>query len=289
MRTMQSDIGSVQKGESLPMPQSVLPPPVENEPVFRPETQVGNALPAGDQAPVAKKSGKLWIWIGLFVVIAGGAVAAYFFIFQNSASISPPLAGTPVATPITPVIPHSSYFMNAPQANSELRLNNLSYTAIVNALQNLAAGKLTDGFVQEVAILDAQGSQIAFGSYLPVFMPGLTSVQLTGWLEDDFTAFLYYDKNGVWPGYVAKIKNGVNLDEVKSNLASLEKEDLSKFYLAVPGTFATFKSGQLNGQPTRYAAGSAAGASFNYVFINGELIISSSFSGLKAAAPLLGL
>ncbi len=291
LRTMQSDISSVQKGESMPMPQSVLPPAVESEPVFRPETQVGDTLPGGQEISAPKKkSGKLWIWISLLIVIAGGGTAAYFFVYPSLAPAPvAPVTPPPAPTPITPVIPHNSYFLTAPQTNSELRLNNLLYTTIINSLQNLAATKLTDGFVQEVAILDAQGSQITFSSYLPVFAAGFTPTQLANWFEDDFTAFLYYDKNGVWPGYVAKIKNGANLDEVSSNLASLEKEDLSKFYLAAPGGFGPFKSGQLNGKSTRYAGGSAVGSSFNYALINGELIISTSYNGLKAAAPLLGL
>ena len=73
-------------------------------------------------------------------------------------------------------------------------------------------------------------------------------------------------------------------------LNAVEGADLSYFYLNPVGlTFQPFKSGSYNGSATRYSAGSQAGSSFNYGAFGNYVVISTSFTGLKAAVALLGL
>lgn len=287
VRSMGSDISSIQRGEVMPVPESVLPPENTKEPVFRPETQVGE-IPMVEEAR-EPKSKKPLLWVVLGVVVIGLGLVGYFVVYPL---LSSPSSTQPVEPPpgqiITSIV-HSSFFLGTPQATADITLNNLLTSTITNELQNLSLNRLSDGAVQEVVMHDAEGGQVPFGSFGAALIPSLTSTQLSSWFEDDFTAFLFYDLKGVWPGYIARIKNGINLDEVKINVTALESSDLSKFYLTPGVSFGPFAGGQVFGQETRYSVGSVPGAALNHGIINNYLVISTSYDGLKVAVPLLGL
>lgn len=289
VRTMASDERSVAGGEPIPIPEAVLPPEAEKEAVFRPETQPGGMV-SEEEPP---KKSKLLLWIILGVVIIGVGAAGYFVVYPllfSSESVSAP-SPTPEPSPasIVTILPHQSFFVIQPQEKADIRLTNLLSSSITSALQTLATDKLSIGSLQEVVVLDDQDSQVQFSSYLAAFLPNISSGDLASWFEDDFTAFLYYDDRGAWPGFAARIRNGVNLDTVKINLSALEGSDLSKFYLVSPGVFGGFKDGQVNGKVTRYAVGSEPGVAFNYGFAGGYFFIGTSYDGIKTAAALLGI
>lgn len=290
LRTMQSDINSIQSGEATPIPRSVLPPENDREPVFKPETQLGSGKPELDALAPPKSGKKVLVGIILILVLAAAGFGVWYFMFKKGAAevarpAPPPPAGEPAPLPV----PHSSLFIVPPQQTSEMRLSNFLTTTIISNFQILSALKLPDGSVQEVAVLDELGGQAPFGFYLNAFVPTLAPAAIANWFEDDFTAFLFYNRNGVWPGYIARVKNGVNINEARTAMTSLESAELDKFYLSSSGAFSSFKDGQISGKATRYAVGSATGASFNYGFLNGYFVISTSYDGLKAAAALLGI
>lgn len=287
---MASDTRSIQSGESMPVPESVLPPSLQKEPLFRPETQT-----AGDQAltssvlPAPRGSSRLvWIGIAVAVVLVVG-VGGYFlypvlFPAPGPQPIAPPESPAPA-----PTVTHQSLFTAVPpQGSTEVQFDSLVASSITSALQSVAANPLPAGSVQEVAILDAAGSQVPFKNYLVSFVPTLDASQLGAWFEDDFSGFLFYNALGAWPGYVAKVKSGVPFESVMPAVAALEGADLASFYLSPPGAFAPFKDGQLNGQPSRYSAATPP-AAFNYGVFGGYLIISTSYDGLKAVAPMVGI
>jgi len=289
IRTTESDIKSIERGESMPVPESVLPPETEKEPSFRPETQVPGDITGMEEEP--PKGKKPWLWIILGIVIIGLGLLAYFVVFPLISS-PPTSSPTPSPSPTTGIItptPHNSLFLMPVPDEAEINLENFLFSTITNNLQLIAANRLPDNTIQEVAVLDAHESQVPWSSYLSTFLPTLTPTQLETWFEDDFTAFIFYDAKGAWPGYVAKIKNSANIDTAKATLTILETSDLSKFYLSPPGVFGQFKNGQINGKATRYAVGGIPGAALNYGFVNSYFIVSTSYDGLRAAAPLLGI
>jgi len=289
IRTTESDIKSIERGESMPVPESVLPPETEKEPVFRPETQVPEGMMGMEEEP--PKGKKPWLWIILGVVIVGLGLLAYFVVFPLISSPPTP-SPTPSPSPTTQIIapaPHNSLFLSPLADQTQITLQNFLLSTITNNLQLIAANRLPDNTVQEVVVVDINDSQVPWSSYLPAFLPTLTPTQLGTWFEDDFTAFIFYDAKGVWPGLVAKIKNSANIDAAKATLTILETSDLSKFYLSPPGVFGQFKNGQINGKATRYAVGGIPGAALNYGFVNSYFVISTSYDGLRAAAPLLGI
>jgi len=290
IRSMESDKKSIESGESSPVPESVIPPQDKKEPEFRPETQASDSFEEVNGNNKEKPKTKKWlIWLVIIILIIGVLAIIYFFVLpkdSKDANQEPPPAVLP---PPPAKISHRSLFNPKPAAVSEIRLNNVLIPSITSAMQALAANRLALNTVQEVSIFDNNGSQIPFSVFAAQYINSLTSAQISNWFEDDFTAFLYYDEDGVWPGYVAKIKNGVNLDSVKANLTVIETSDIGKFYLSPPGTFSEFNHGSINDKSSRYSVGSAKGASFNYLFANNQFVISASFNGLKAVAPLLGI
>lgn len=250
-----------------------------------PETT--NQLPAssavvGEEASSQRKK-ILWA-----ISIALGAVAlgllGYFVLFPL---IVPPKAEAPdveqrkeVPLPIVKV--HKSFFVKTPAAVNQINLADLSLLNIAVALQDESARVLPAGSIKEVEILDDADSQVGFSSYLAEFIPSLDVSKLSNLFEDDFTAYLYYDNNGVWPGYVVKIKAGGDIREI-------ENSDVTVFYVTPPGIMGNFKDGKVGVYSTRYAIGTKSGSAFNYGYFGNYLILSTSYNGLKAALPLLGL
>ncbi len=173
--------------------------------------------------------------------------------------------------------------------STDVKLSNLLYLTVVSALQEKTVPKPTQDTLAEIVVLDGAGSQVPFKAYLNAFAPNMTVDEIGKWFEDNFSAFIFYDKDGAWPGFVAKLKNGVNIDDARKALLTLEASGAGKFYLSDPGTFTAFKAGQLNGNPTRYSTATQKGASFNYGIIGEYFIMSTSYTGLKASTPLLGL
>ncbi len=288
VRTMDTDMKSIARGESSPMPEMITAPVSEKEPVFRPETQPGNVSTIESESP--KPKGKVMVWIIGTLVLVVIAVAAYFaypLIFSTEPeTVSPPSSDTP---PVA-VIPHQSFFITPAPQQADLRLTDTLFTTIASSLQTIAqSASVPGGTLQEVRVSEQGGSQVPFKIFFSAFLPQFLASDLGNWFEDDFTTFIYYDADGQWPGMAARIKNGVNFGEVRTAMSALENAQIDRFYLFSPGVFAAFTDGQINGKPTRYAVGSQKGASFNYGVVGNYFVVSASYNGLKAAAPLMGI
>src|SRR3989344_2501657 len=116
IRTMGSDTGSIQRGDSSPMPESVLPPQNEKEAYFKPETQVGETnltdsrSPSGSENHI-EKGGKKWVfWMVFGLVIIGVGLLGYFIVgpllFPQSEVVE-----SPVPTPTESAMVHRTYFI----------------------------------------------------------------------------------------------------------------------------------------------------------------------------------
>lgn len=289
VRTMEEDI-------KAPKPEEVLPPEEGRDIEIKPETVV----PPMPEAPRIAELPELetpkkpiWLFVvGGIIIAAVSFVLGYFVVFplifpaKEAITVTEqPAVSAPIAEEAKLAkIEHKSLFVIKPAGISNVSVLPMDLFGISVALQSAAAVRLADGSVREAAILDQNGNQISYSEFLALFLSGADKAQLEQWFENDFSAYLYYDRNGVWPGYVAKIKRNPSL------ISSLENVgNITNFYLAAPGTFSSFKDGKVNGYATRYSVGSKAGASFNYGTFGNYFIISTSFDGLKAAVKLLSL
>ena len=209
-------------------------------------------------------------------------------------NVPAPETGSPVETP-NALWKHRSFFVVPAAAQTELTIYNFSLPGIQNALREESAAKNDlNQKIKEVTLTTLTGP-ISLSEFLPLFIKESVGSDVApafvdlSKFEDDFTAFLYYDESGVWPGYVARIKDGEDSLVIKTRLIEVESSfDLSAFYLGQPGTFKEFKDGTYNKMKTRYAVGGQSGASFNYTFFGtNTLVLSTSFNGLKAAISLI--
>ncbi len=253
---------------------------------FSPETFEASPIPNG-----TKVSGNLIknIIIAVLAIVFVGGIGAfsYFVVFPMLFPPKAPSTGIApvVATPIT----HKSYLISPAAAVANISLADHKYLTIATALQNESYNQLAERQIKEVVISE-KGDQVSFATFLAAISPVTSALGDGGYFEKDFTALLYYDANGVWPIYVAKLKTGTNQADLTANLKSLEGVlDTANFYLASPGTFAAFKDGKVEGKNTRYAVGVQSGAAFNYGILGDYLLIATNYSGLQRVVPMIGL
>ena len=289
IRTMEADLKSLKLG-AAPKAESVLPSAMKDiKEVPETVSQLGQV--------VSEQPRRSWIKtviMILAVLVVGGGVGfiAYYYVYPLFIGTEEPISETPSDMMPPSALPvrlnHVSYFQaNIPKTRVEFRA--LTAVTIAEALNKIEPA--ADGSLKEVPILDIGGGQIYFADFLGTLLP-LTDADkniISESLAQDFTAFLYYDANGVWPGYVAKLKSPAGADKLKFEfLPVMELFDLGSLYLA-PVSLQPFKDGKYNSLETRYAVGSAPGASFNYAFAGDYLVLSTSFNGFKAAVMALGL
>ncbi|MBI2592850.1 MAG: hypothetical protein HYW37_01650 [Candidatus Colwellbacteria bacterium] len=300
--------GMRESGGMQPQPKTFRPEDLGGAPVFRPREP---AVPgAGPEKPAPTRMILIVGGAVLFLLVA--AAVFYFFvrpILSPSAEIlpaetAPPAAETPLPvqvppesetppapaalpTPPVPVFTHQSLLNPVPKLTETLTLSKLELAELTSAIGKATGDTQPAGSVKELVLANAA---LGSGEALGVLLPDLDKNFSDANLEKDFTAFAYYDANGVWPGYVFQLKSGIEAGAAKSAFVGIEaSKNWPNFYLVNPGTPAAFKDGApISGNAVRYLSYTKAGASFNYSFLGNYLVLSTSYSGFKEAAKLLG-
>ena len=138
---------------------------------------------------------------------------------------------------------------------------------------------------------------VDFRLFIEEILPDIP-LKIIDFFEDDFTAFLYYDDKGVWPGYVARLKPSVIVINAQTQTKQIESSDnLRNFFIQSVGSADVqgFQSGQSNGKPIRYLIFPKAAASLSYGWFTSftdsipshYLFISASERGLEEAVKRL--
>ena len=305
IRTMESDTKSMQSSGGTPIPQQVkldelkLPEP-ENESIF------SNAVPPA-YITSEKKGVHAWakttgLILGVLVLVGGfgflGYYVVYPLIFPPQIELpviqEPPITATPpITAPEVPVLIHQSFFTLPANQSETLNVTAITVENIKEALAVSAAQILATGSVKEVVFETAAG-QIKASEFLPTMLNVFTNEEIGANFEDGFTSYLYYDPNGVWPGFIFKLKPTAMLFEAQSVAQKLETAPVTTFkniYLVEPRnpTSENFLNGQFKGTATRYLPFQLAGATLNYGILDRYLLISTSYGGFLDAANRLGL
>jgi len=299
IRSMAGDTSSLKaSGGAGVKPQTIKLENVEESGVmFKPETV--NQLP-GQTVEGASYFSKALVEIlgSVILVVALGLVGYYVIYPMIYGAQQVPVAGTPVVVENTPAVgtpvatvvtaPHQTLFVKPVSAVANGVLADLTSVDIIEVFQNEAKKIAPAGTLKEV-VFSKDGAPVAFRQYLNALAPDIAAAELSSVAEDNFTAFLYYDSKGIWPGYVAQLKPQATMAGASAVIGKLESADISKFYVAYPGIAGEFKTGPFKNAPIRYAKFSQPGASFNYGILGNYVLISASFDGFKAAADLLGM
>lgn len=297
LRTMQSDLGSIEKtGGAAPTPEFVA------SPIFKAETNV--QLP--EEKAGVSGGVKAIIWIVILLIAIGIAAGVYFYLIapttETQLATSEPVTTTeptPVTKPTPPPAPtlgHSSQFGFPNEIIPKVAISDYSIVTILTALQNEANSAGSAGDIREIALVDNNDQQVAFSKFMATLMPELITKNLEATLKtvfkDDFTAFIYFDDKGAWPGYAVETRENVDIDIVtlQDQLKGIETASFSNLFLTPPGIAQEFRTGTVKEVHTnRFAPLSQVGASFNYGLFDGRLIVNTSYGGLLKALELIGI
>ncbi|MBI4119828.1 MAG: hypothetical protein HY456_03220 [Parcubacteria group bacterium] len=312
VRTMESDIKSMQESGGTPIPQPVkqeeirIPGITTIEPTFMPGAAPATRLLPGERGPLPPWAKLAGLIVGAIALIAIFGFVGYYFVYPlvfppqpstpSTPTVSPqPPAPTPPApaTSTAPTLSHASFFTIAANQNEALQVTAITAANIHAAMATSALQTLATSSIKEVTFSGSSGLIIS-SQFLPALLPVFTEDEIKTNMGDDFTSYLYYDDNGVWPGFVFKLKDTAVLFEVQDVIKKIETAtttDFKNLYVSDPqdAAVATFQNGQMKGSATRYLPFQKAGASLNYGLINNYFIISTSYSGIQEATRRLGL
>lgn len=289
IRSLQTDADSLAaSGGASAEAKTIRLEELDNEPsAFAAET-VAQLPEEADEAPRARML--LVIGASIAGVVVLGLIGYYlvypifFFTVLAPVAVKEP---TPTA-PLPEILPHVSLFATPLPSQAQLDLPSVTPNEIRAAVARETTNHPAPHVMDELAIF-TNGSQVPFADFVSALAPELSAATVKNLVADDFSGFAYFDNNGHWPGYVAMLRPEALPSEAQSVFAQMESANLATFYIEDPGAKGEFKSGQVNGVPTRYSVFSAPGASFNYGIFGNYLVISTSFDGLKAILPFLGL
>lgn len=306
VRTMGSDIKSMQSSGGTPMPQQVKPEELRNfaasadEPIFSP----GNPMSPSPLGVEKSSSGwiKVLIWIvGIIIVLGGLGFVGYTYVYpaifgQKEVVEEPPTQQQPppVETPQPQVRAHTSFFKTPPVQSNALSLTEVSVASIRAAFIGIPGGTNATGTLKEVTFSDTTG-QIESSKILSALAPSLAKDEISKNFEDDFTAYVYYEKGNAWPGYIFKLKQNALLIEAQNLVKKMETapiNELKNFFTTDPKTPAPgtkFNDGTLANNPAKYLPFSQSGASLNFAWLGGNyFLIGTNYAGIKDAANRLG-
>lgn len=265
--------------------------------IFRPSDFV---QATGDsKAAAAGKSGsgkRVAAIIAAATIMLGAAAAAvYFFVLPLFSPEEPPAIVVPdVSSPPPPpaesppaLFEHQSFFVGSADFIQNVELTAVNQGQISAGLQSALEEAAPAGSLQEIAF-QANGAPVRSSEFIAAFLP---NSGINGFFEEDFTAFVYYDDDGAWPGYIFLLagESDAAAAEVAVRDALEGGTNLAAFYLGSPGNPESggFRDGSVGGVATRYLPYSGAGASFNYGWSGNYLILSTSFAGFGEATGLL--
>lgn len=229
--------------------------------------------------------GKIIALLVTIIVAAAIGVGLYFYVYPflltpstsptpepSASASSTPIQAAPSATPSPITSVHNSLIKSS--KNEEA-----SSMSEVKA-EVVAAGS---SLLKEI-ILKKDGSQTLLSNYFPNIITELSSSDLSSNFDNDFTAFIYYDENGAWPGYALKRKQGISPFAAQNTFRKIEtSKSLSNLYLFNVGNKkGEFKNGTYKGVDTHYLVFESKGASLNYAWKDDILIITTTFPALKA-------
>lgn len=120
---------------------------------------------------------------------------------------------------------------------------------------------------------------------------GLDGILTTGF-DPVFSAYIYYDDRGAWPGYIAKINPAAQIDSatLASRVQAIEASSYKNLFLSDAGKPEAFRTGQARDKYIdRFVPLAKDGALFSYGIFGDYLIINTSNNGLVKALDLLKL
>jgi len=269
-----------------------------SEPVFVPGQE---AVSISSETPSSGSKKNLILSVVGLIILGVLFYLGYFYVypsfFGNVPEVVPPVVVVPEVIETPPPMPKSIHvpFVSFSLPNVgiigsvQLSSDPLSFKA---SLSTLARSITTSNTMGEFLIEDSEKNPADFSLLFSSLVPEMASDTLSSLFEQDFTALIYFDDKGrAWPGYIAKLRAGVDKTFAAAFIKNLENSASLPSNLLIEnfGTPVTegFKDGQIVNLPARYLSFSDKVAAIDYFFANDYFVIISSYSGAKNLIPLL--
>jgi len=320
VRTMASDMQSINTGSPTPKPyapaapssgnipsfSAPTPPPPAPEQSFQiPQTDT-SATSTSPETPVKKSNKGLFTVIIIVIAVIALAALGYFVIYPIffASPVTPaPVATTPATEPTptptpentpapAPTVPapvHISLF--TVPADSSLEMSTVTTGA---TLANTSLNTTAAPAISEITYKDSSGNLMRFSDILRAATGlDIATSQILATAFNDLTAtgLIYVDSNNAkWLGFAAQLASGADTASVgaafKQTLESVTNYD--GFFVSAPGTAQTWKDGQISGVTgNRYLLFSNSGFAVDYGWVGSKLVIMTSYNGFKEAARRL--
>jgi hypothetical protein len=323
-RTMSSDISSVQTqggGQPVsytpnlnqPKTEVFIPPQAEMSPM-NPSSSAEIPSTVGIETPSSKKP--IVLGLASFVIVIALGAIGWFVVYPNFVSNTEiAIEEVPVAVLPTPEEPQPPVTSEEPASSTSTTSTttpeeNAPKTIIHSSFFKTPADAVTEfnfvpatlenyktafpGGTAEVALLKEVVFKGEVGGYSSAGLLNLIAPKSLGsdptLFAEDFTAFSYTDKNGVWPGLVLKIAENKK-EIIATALKTLETTNEASAFFGgtTPGTATAWKNGKIGTYAGRYMTFTTTGASLNYAVAGDYLVISTSYAGAQEVAKRLGL
>lgn len=258
------------------------------EKAFEPQT---TEAPAKEDMDPERKRRKMRILMWVIIFVIAGTVAGYFFVGplvapgEEAPEVIP--EDEPIEEPVTPAFTHTTFFATAPDTTTPVTLPSVSASDIRTAVAGAKLADATAGTMQEV-VFSANGTNVDAQNALSVLLPESDISFISTGFDKDMTAFVYYDENGAWPGYIFKVVNAAD-PVVRGQIQQMIEgtESTVNFFAEDPGApKGGFKDGNVI-EGARYRVYTQTGAGLNYGWKGDHLIVSTSYNGIKEAAGML--
>ena len=299
VRTMASDLVSMgESGGGSPKPRPIK---IFSRSEYREESArvpvsastVGTAAPRPIQESVLQtiffKPAFLFSALGLF--LAGVFFIAYYFVYPLL-NPKPTTTGVPITTPITQSqsFEHKSFFSKPSDGTFVLDIS-----SPINGLQderskvNSFISDISGSFF-EITPQNGAGQALSANDFFSSIGGNvLGSDFLDANFENDFTLFIYKDKNALRPGYILQLKAGNTPILLQSSvLKKMESSSSTRANLFMESAGlpigGKFQGGLSSGQPIWFLNYSNGSSTLAYGwFFNKYLAISTSLEGLRQA------
>ncbi len=180
---------------------------------------------------------------------------------------------------------HLSFFKTKPET-VEIKLTEPNLNALKSAI---AFSPSETPSLKELLIKTPDDKYLAFSGLMPLIVPQFFNQETLNYFEEDYTAFVYTNSQGTWLGFIAKLKENVNISAIQDRMSALQKDqDNKNFFLVDVGEAKPWTDGFVKGKPSSLGPFSKEGATLSYTWFERYLLISTHLEGAERAATLLG-
>jgi hypothetical protein len=313
VRTMTSDVQSINTGSPAPKPYAPQASTPENIPVAPASSQpfqipqmdaIISQLQPGSSAP--KKGKGVFAVLIAIIAVAGLAALGYFVIYPiffaapaQNLPVTNPEVSLPAPEQVQPTEATSSAASSTSPSTTPSHVSvfsiptneTIEVSSVITgaSLSGLNIGATSTPNLAEIVYKDQDGNLVKFADILKATLNvDISSTLLSSAFNDQKTAGLVYtDAKGVhWLGFVAELNGGQDSAAISAEFKSAFESatDYDNLFVGATGAANTWKSSQVAGTTDhRYLTFANAEFAIDYGWVGNKLIIMTSFNGFKEA------